>query len=319
MRTVTGGPRTRDAVTTTASAIAMGAGLCGAVQPEINSELGTRLGSSLVASCVNFSVALLVALLVLSRRRGTRVRLGDIRAWPVPRWTFAAGLGGVTVVLAGVITVEELGVAIFSIAFFAGQMSGGLLVDWLGITPGGRRPITASRVGAAASAVGAVVLSQVGQPSGDLALGAVAFVVASGVASAFQSAFNGRISGSVGDPFAATFVNVTVGTACLAVILGVTTASGSLERLTWPGEVWLYAGGVFGVTVVLSLAAASAAIGVLRTTVAMLAAQLVGAFGVDWAVRDDAPTVAALVGAIVILGAVLLVNRGARAPVAATL
>jgi drug/metabolite transporter (DMT)-like permease len=61
---------------------------------------------------------------------------------------------------------------------------------------------------------------------------------------------------------------------------------------------------------VLSLATASAAIGVLRTTVAMLAAQLITAFAVDWLVRDDPPTVGVITAAVVIVLAVLLVNRG---------
>jgi uncharacterized membrane protein YdcZ (DUF606 family) len=66
---------------------------------------------------------------------------------------------------------------------------------------------------------------------------------------------------------------------------------------------------VLGVSIVLALAAASAAIGVLRTTLAMLAAQLVGAFLVDWVRRDEAPTVGVLLGASLTVVAVLLVNR----------
>jgi len=294
-----------------ATAISLLAGVCGAIQPEINSELGSRVGSSLAASLVNFFVAFLAALVLLSRRAATRERLSDIRSWPVPWWTFLAGLGGVTVVVSAVVTVERLGVATFSIAFFAGQMTFGLVVDWLGITSGGRRPITARRVGAAAMAIGAVVLSQVGQPAGDLALGAVAFVLAAGAASAFQSAFNGRIASTIGDALAPTVVNTFVGTIALVGIVAVSAAAGSVGPLAWPSEPWLYAGGLFGVTIVLSLATASAAIGVLRTTVAMLAAQLITAFAVDWLVRDDPPTAGVLTAAVVIVLAVLLVNRGA--------
>jgi len=294
----------------TASGISLLAGVCGAIQPEINSELGSRVGSSLAASLVNFSVAFLAALALLSRRPATRRRLADIRSWPVPRWTFLAGLGGVTVVVSAVVTVERLGVAIFSIAFFAGQMSFGLVVDWLGITSGGRRPITTTRVGAAAMAIGAVVLAQIGQPAGDVELGAVLFVLAAGAASAFQSAFNGRIASTIGDALAPTVVNTFVGTLALVAILIGTAVTGSVGPLTWPREPWLYAGGLFGVTIVLSLAAASAAIGVLRTTVAMLAAQLITAFAVDWLVRGDAPTVGTITAAVVIVLAVLLVNRG---------
>ena len=289
----------------------MAAGVCGAIQPEINSELGTRVGSSLVAALVNFTVAFLVALALLTRRPATRRRLAGITSWPVPRWTFMAGLGGVMVVVSAVVTVERLGVAIFSIAFFAGQMTFGLVVDWIGITSGGRRPVTATRVGAAAMAIGAVVLSQIGQPAGDVAPAAVVFVVTAGGASALQSAFNGRIASTIGDALAPTVVNTFVGTVALVAILAGVSVLGSVGPLDWPGEPWLYAGGLFGVTIVLSLAAASAAIGVLRATVAMLAAQLISAFVVDWVVRDEPPTAGVITAAIVIVFAVLLVNHGA--------
>jgi bacterial/archaeal transporter family-2 protein len=307
----------------TATAISLLAGVCGAIQPEINSELGTRVGSSLAAALLNFVVAFVAALVLLSRRPATRRRLVGIGAWPVPWWTFTAGLGGVMVVVSAVVTVERLGVAIFSIAFFAGQMTFGLVVDWLGITSGGRRPITATRVSAAAMAIGAVVLSQIGQPAGDLAVGAVVFVVAAGAASALQSAFNGRIASTIGDALAPTVVNTFVGTVALMLILMGALMTDSVGPLAWPSEPWLYAGGLFGVTIVLSLAAASAAIGVLRTTVAMLAAQLITAFAVDWLVRDDPPTVGVITAAVVIVLAVLLVNRGtmrvpARGPLTTT-
>jgi bacterial/archaeal transporter family-2 protein len=295
----------------TASAISMGAGVCGAIQPEINSQLGIRVGSSLVAAFVNFTVAFLVALAVMSRRPTTRRHLAGITSWPVPRWTFLAGLGGVTVVVSALVTVERLGVAIFSIAFFAGQMTFGLVVDWLGITAsGGKRPVTTTRVGAAAMAIAAVVLAQIGQPAGDLAPAAIVFVVVAGGASAFQSAFNGRIAATIGDPLAPTVVNTFVGTVALVAILTGVAVTGSIGPLDWPGEPWLYTGGVFGVTIVLSLATASAAIGVLRTTVAMLAAQLITAFTVDWVVRDEPPTAGIITAAVVIILAVLLVNRG---------
>ena len=98
----------------------------------------------------------------------------------MPRWTFLAGLGGVTVVLAGVVTIERLGVAVFTVAFFAGQMTSGLLVDALGIAPGAPRAITRTRLTAVAIALAAVVLSQLGQPVGEVAPALVAFVVGAG-------------------------------------------------------------------------------------------------------------------------------------------
>jgi transporter family-2 protein len=290
--------------------VSVGAGLCGAVQPELNADLGAELDASLLAALVNFGVALLVAVLVVSRRPSTRRHLASAARWPVPRWAYLAGLGGALVVVSGVVAVETLGVAVFSVAFFAGQMTTGLLVDALRLTAGPPRPITRSRLVAVAIALAAVGLSQLGQPVGELAPGLVLLVVAAGGASAFQSAANGRITGVLGEPMAATALNVAVGTLALVVI----TAVGALtviEAPTWPSQPWLYLGGVLGITIVLSLAAASAAIGVLRTTIAMLAAQLVGAFLVDWVARDEAPTVGVLVGASLTVVAVLLLNRSA--------
>jgi transporter family-2 protein len=297
----------------------VGAGFAGAVQPEINSELGRRLDSSLLAALVNFAVALLCAVVVVTRRPGTRHHLRTIPSWPVPRWTFLAGLGGVTVVMAGVVSIETLGVAVFSVAFFAGQMTSGLLVDRLGIAPGAPRLITRTRVVAVAIALVAVVLSQLGQPVGDVAPALVAFVVGAGAASALQAACNARITSSIGDPMAATTVNVVVGAVCLGAIALIGAVTGVIDGPDWPSEPWLYVGGVLGVSIVLALAAASAAIGVLRTTLAMLAAQLVGAFLVDWVRRDEAPTVGVLLGASLTVVAVLLVSRDrARAAARAT-
>ena len=290
--------------------IALGAGVFGAIQPDINAALGEHLGSSLLAALVNFLVALLVATLVVSRRPGTRRHLAGVRAWPTPWWTRAAGLGGALVVLSGVVTVERLGVAVFSIAFFAGQMSFGLAVDRLGIAPGGRRPITQARLAAVVLAMLAVVLSQAGRPVGEVEPTFVAFVVVAGAASALQSACNGRISVAIGDPVAATALNVVVGTLCLASIAAVAAMGGAIEAPTWPSKPWLYLGGVLGVSIVLALAMATAAIGVLRTTLAMLAAQLVTAFAVDWVARDEPPTAGAVVASLLIVVAVSLVNRG---------
>lgn len=289
--------------------ISLGAGVAGALQPDVNSALGERLGSSLLAAFVNFVVALLAATLVVARRPDSRRRLAGFRTWPVPTWTRAAGIGGAVVVLSGVLAVERLGIAVFSIAFFAGQMTFGLLVDRLGIAPGPARPLTRVRVVSVLLAMVAVGLAQVGRPIGEVAPALVAFVVVAGGASALQSAANGRISSAIGDPLAATAVNVVVGTVGLAVLTAGAAFAGELSSPTLPSAPWLYAGGLLGVTIVLALAAATSAIGVLRTTIAMLAAQLVGAFVVDWVARGAAPTLGSLAAAVVIVVAVAVVNR----------
>ena len=299
-----------------AIAVAVAAGTCGAVQPKINAVLGSRVNSALVASLVNFSIALACVVVALALRPATRRRLRSLRTWPVPRWALTAGLGGAVVVLAGAVAVETIGVAIFSVAFFAGQISFGLLVDRLGVSPGAKRPIDAARVQAVVLAVAAVVVAQVGRPLGEFAPALVAFVVASGAGVAFQSAFNGRITRATGDPVAATAVNVAVGTAALAAIVAVLAIGGRIDSADWPSEPWLYAGGVLGVSIVLSLAIATAAIGVLRTTLAMLAAQMVAAFLVDWMVEHEPPTAGSVAGAVLVIAAAALVRgRPGRDPV----
>lgn len=297
--------------TTWAPAVAIAAGLCGAVQPKINAVLGARVGSALIASLVNFGGAFVMVVLALAVRRSTRERLLRIPSWPVPKWTLCAGLGGAVVVLAGAASVETIGVAVFAVAFFAGQVIFGLIVDRLGIAPGGRRPVTPARLQAVALAVVAVVVSQVGRPVGELAPLLVAFVVLAGATFAFQASFNGRITAATGDPLAATAVNVTVGSLALVAVIGLLGLTGSLGSIDWPAEPWLYSGGLLGVTVVLSLAFAAAALGVLRTTVTMLGAQMVAAIVVDSVLLREPPTAGVIGGAVLIVVAVALVGRTA--------
>jgi len=306
--------RSAPASASSAVAVALTAGLCGAVQPKINAVLGARVGSALIASLVNFTAALTVVAVVLLLRPGTRRMLRQLPSWSVPRWTLTAGLGGALIVVAGTVAVDTIGVAIFSVAFFAGQISAGVLVDRFGVTPGGRRPITAARSQATVIAVAAVVVSQIGRPVGELAPALVALVVVAGGGIAFQSAFNGRIAAATGDAFAATTVNVTVGIAALAAIVTAVAASGHVDTPHWPTEPWLYAGGFLGVTVVLSLAIATQVLGVLWATLTMLAAQLVAAFAVDWAVEHEAPTAGVITGAFLIVLAAALIGRASRAP-----
>ena len=291
------------------TAIALAAGTLGAVQPKINAVLAERVANAGLAALVNFGAAFVCVLVMLAARPQTRRRLVQIRGWPVPGWTFLAGLGGVLVVLAGALAVETIGVAIFSVAFFGGQITNGLVVDRLGIGSGGMRPVAAPRVQAAVLAIAAVAVSQLGRPAGEFAVLLVLLVVAAGAVSAFQSACNGRIAAAVDDPFAPTAVNVTVGLAALATGVGVHAASGRLGAPHWPTEPWLYLGGILGFSIVLSLAIASASLGVLRATVAMLAAQLTAAFVVDWIVQGRAPTPGVLAGAALIVVAVVLIGR----------
>ena len=294
-------------------ALAVLAGLLGAVQPRVNAELGARIGNDLVAATINFLVALAVASSIVALRPETRRRLASLREWDVPAWTWAGGLGGALVVLAGVVTVDTIGVATFSVAFFAGQVASGLVVDAFGLAPGGRRPVTAARAAASALALAAVAISQLGRGGGEVEPGLVAFVVLTGVAVSLQSAGNARMASATGDAIAATAVNVVVGSVALCAIVAVGAIGGGDRSLAWPGEPWLYLGGVLGVGIVLTLAVSTASLGVLRATLAVVASQLIAAFAVDAVVDGTTPRVGAIAGALVLVGAVALLQSQVRA------
>lgn len=298
-----------------ASWIALGAGILGAVQPRINSTLADRAGSALVASWVNFAAAWLVIAMVVASRAHTRTALARIGTWGVGWWTYLAGLGGVFAVLAGALTANTLGIAIFSVAFFAGQLTSSLLVDRSGLRAGDHHAITAARAYGAGLAILAVVITQVGRPIGDIRPDMIGIVVAAGAGTSFQAAFNGRMATSSGDPFAATAVNVTGGLIALTAVTGSLLATGVLSAPRMPPEPLLYSGGILGVAIVASFAATTPLLGVLRATMGMLAGQLATALVIDWAWADLAPTPGVLAGAVLISLAVMLVGRTRRDPV----
>jgi uncharacterized membrane protein YdcZ (DUF606 family) len=64
------------------------------------------------------------------------------------------------VVLAGALPVEAIGVAVFSVAFFAGRKTFDLVVDRLGVAPGGKRPVTSARVWARICTPGGQICAQ---------------------------------------------------------------------------------------------------------------------------------------------------------------
>ncbi|MGO8610014.1 DMT family transporter, partial [Rhizobium johnstonii] len=68
-----------------------------------------------------------------------------------------------------------------------------------------------------------------------------------GVGIAWQQATNGRLRERVGSPLTATLVNFIGGTALLAIAALIHVAIVGAPRAL-PGEVWLYLGGVLGVT-----------------------------------------------------------------------
>jgi transporter family-2 protein len=292
-----------------ASWIALGAGILGAIQPRINATLAERANSAVLASWINFVGAWIVIVVIVAVRKRTRNALVRFTGWSVPWWTLTAGLGGVCAVLAGAIAANTLGIAIFSVAFYSGQLSASLLVDRSGLRAGERHAITATRGYGASIALVAVAVTQVGRPVGDVRADLILMVVAAGGTTAFQAAFNGRMAAASGDTFAATFVNVTGGALALTAVVVTLLATGLMVWPRLPTDPLLYSGGLLGVAIVASFAMTTQFLGVLRTTMGMLAGQLATALAIDWLIGDITPTLGVLAGAALISIAVALVGR----------
>src|SRR5687768_5465417 len=130
--------------------MAVAAGLAIPLQGRINGALGARLGDGIAAAVVSFSTGLVLMILVsLVLPRG-RAGLASIapavreRKFP-PYYVLAGGIGALFV-FAQAFTVGLLGVALFTVSTVTGQTVSGLLVDRLGLGPGGKKAVTGIRI-----------------------------------------------------------------------------------------------------------------------------------------------------------------------------
>jgi transporter family-2 protein len=282
--------------------VVVAGGAMSAGQSRINAELGTRIGSSLLAALVSFGSGLVIVVaLVLARPAGRRA-LARWRTYGLQWWQYLGGVGGAAFVFIAALTVPVLGVGLMSVAQVTGQIVGALVADRLALSPSGRQPLTAPRLAGAALGVVAVIVSAAGRPSGHLDLWALALAVLAGFGMSLQSAVNGRLNQAAGDPLVATTVNFTVGSAALAVGVGVMALTVGIHPAALPGEWWLYLGGACGVVFVTINVVTVPVLGVLRLGLAAVAGQLAGALVLD-AVVPGGPGVSLPLA----LGAVLTV------------
>jgi len=293
-----------------------------ALQSRVNGaladEIGTGLRAGVLAAVVSFGSGLLVITVVVattSSGRASMRRLADARTSRRLRWyEVLGGLGGAFFVASQGIAVGTIGVALFIVAFTAGQSLSSLAVDHVGFGPGGVQSASAGRMVAATCAIAAVLLKAVEQlDAGATWLTVVLAVLAfaTGIAQAVQQALNGRVSAVVGSP-ATTWNNFLVGTTALLVVLAASyLVDGRVDGL--PAAPWYYLGGVLGIGFIMIAAIAVHAFGVLVLGLCMIAGQVVTAELVD--VLDPAVEVGPLGllgGGVALLGvAVALTLRTA--------
>lgn len=286
-----------------------------ACQSQINSRLahglGTGLRSGALAAVISFGSGLVILSIAVTAlpagRRGVsqlRAGLTTHRLRPIE---LVGGLLGAFFVACQGITVGTIGVALFIVAFTAGQAASSLAVDHLGLSPRGKQAITAPRVVAAAFAVVAVLLTAAERLASDTSL-LVAFFTAlallAGTLSALQQALNGRVA-AVGGPLATTWNNFVVGSSALVIFLAISFAvHGHLDGLphTW----WLYIGGLLGMTFIWVAAWTVRIHGVLVLGLCTIAGQVVMAEFLDALSADSHVGVLGILGGVMTVVGVLI-------------
>jgi transporter family-2 protein len=305
-----------DRTTSLSLGAAVASGGLVAVQARINGELAQRLDDALLAAVVSFGSGLVIILVVVLMRPAARAAWARLR--DVPWWTRLGGLGGASLVAVSCYATPRIGVALLTVAMVAGQTTGGLAVDKVGLGPGGSHALTAARVTGAVLCLVAVALSVAGRTSDSAHPLLLVVVIAAGLLIAAQQAVNGRVRRQTGHAAVATLINFVVGTAALVLAYG---AFSQHHVKAWPGvdQWWLYAGGLLGVVFIAMAAVVVRTLGVLRLGLATVAGQLVGAILLDALTPASSHRVgvATVVAAVLTFVAVVVSGRQSRTPVPA--
>ncbi|GAA3277064.1 membrane protein [Paenarthrobacter aurescens] len=295
--------------------IAVATGLVIPLQARINGALGAKLDDGIAASVVSFTTGLLlisaISFATPRGRAGLQRIIPAIRNRSFPRFYVMAGAIGALFVFAQSFTVALLGVALFTVAAVTGQTLSGLLVDRMGIGPGGKRAITGVRVLGSILTVAAVAWAVSPRFTGDADVASLILPVllplAAGFCMSFQQAMNGTATVHYGTPIAATLVNFIAGSLILWIAWIIKLAvAGPGNPL--PGEWWYYLGGPMGCLFIGLAALLVRSLGVLITGLGMIAGQLVGSLVLDVVIPSPGAVVAlpTVLGTVLTLAAIIV-------------
>ncbi len=256
-------------------------------QARANGELSLRLDNGLQAAFISFSSGLLLIALISvfnpTIKNGARRLRAAVAAKEIAPWTlFAGALGGAFVAVQTQI-VPLIGVAIYSVASIAGQSATSLLVDRIGFTGGGKKPISLRRIAAAVVTVLAVLVSVLDRiDARNLSLIAVALAGLAGAIVGVQRALNGLINEHSGQSFTTSLLNFIMGSSALGIALLIAVAIGKVEFVALPtGPWWIYMGGTIGVIYIAFTSTIVQHLGVLTFTLFSTGGQLIGALFID--------------------------------------
>lgn len=274
------------------AALALLVGFLSVVQARVNGQLALTVDSGVEAAALSFGtglivIAVLVAVIPSGRRAVGRLRRG-VRQHIIPKWLLIGGLGGATFVAAQGIAVPTIGVALFTVALVAGLTTNSLVVDRIGLGPGGVRRASAPRIAGALVAVVGVAAAVSGQFDAGVSAAVVivpmVLTFTAGTLVAAQQAINGRLAQASGSPLAAALVNFIVGFSALAIV-SLLWEAGDGVPLILPPAPWeqpvLWLGGPLGVTFVAIAAFTVKGLGVLLFSLLSIVGQLVGGVLID--------------------------------------
>jgi transporter family-2 protein len=271
-------------------------GILIAAQSRVNGGLSTALGNSTEAAVYSFSSGFLVlniiALANPKVRHGIRKIIQGVKSGALPVWRLSAGIMGGIFVAIQTFTVPIIGVALLSVVMIAGQTLASLIVDQIGITGGGKQPITMRRVLAALITIIAVLVAVWEEIQlSNISPIPVVVVFVGGFMIGVQRALNGQINDISGQSFSTTWLNFFMGTSTLLILLIINTARGNeivgLPTSPW----WIYWGGTIGVLYIASSSVIVAKIGVLSFTLFATGGQLIGSLIFDLIAPPEKVTV----------------------------
>ena len=256
-----------------------------ALQSRVNGRLAIHLENGILAGFVsNFSgwIVLCVLVAAFSTNRASFSRITrSIRRRDIKVWEILGGLGGGFFLAAQGSGVPVIGIALFTISLVAGQTTSSLLVDKLGISPSGKKPVTALRVFTAFSTLCGVTVAVAPKLSqGSFDIFYILIALAIGVIVSFQQAVNGRFNALTQQPIVTTWFNFAIGTALLVIFLGIQSLF--VRHVgQFPTNPLLYTGGLLGLTFISISAYIIKELGVLNFIMFSVTGQLFTALLVD--------------------------------------
>ncbi|MFF2372661.1 DMT family transporter [Agromyces sp. NPDC058110] len=296
-----------------AIALAAVGGALTALQSRVNGQLSAAIGDAYTAAAISFGSGLAILLVALAFWKPGRAGIGNVarelRSGTIRWWMLFGGVAGAWFVATQGISAGVIGVALFTVSIVAGQTVGGVVFDLVGLGPAGRRPLTAPRVFGALLALGAVVWTLSSEIGGEVPVLLVILPFTAGFGAAWQQAVNGRVRMAASSALTSTLGNFVVGTTVLVVVMVVHSSVVGWPT-GFPGEPWLYAGGLIGCIFIAVQAIVVRVIGVLVLALAGVAGQLTAALALDLLVPvgDRGVDLATIGGAALALVAVIIAS-----------